>query len=485
MLFNSLAFAIFFPLVVLLHFALPHRFRWAWLLGASYWFYMSWQPRYALLLFGSTFLAWAAGLLISREARPARRKAWLAACLVGNLGALFFFKYFNFANGSLRSLFQELGWTYSVSAVDVLLPVGISFFIFQSLSYAIDVYRGRQEPERHFGLFALYVSFFPQLVAGPIERAGNLLPQFRIPHAFDADRAASGLRLMLWGMFKKVVIADRLALFVDPIYDNPGAHEAPALLLATYLFAFQIFCDFSGYTDIAIGAARVMGFDLMKNFDRPYAAASVAEFWRRWHISLSTWFKDYLYYPLGGNRVARPRWMANILVVFLVSGLWHGAAWTYVVWGALHGLYLTTGALGAGLRERLAAAIGLDRLPRIRRALGVLVTFHLVLFAWIFFRARSLADALFIVKTMAAGAFEVPAQALAGVPLPLLAGCLALVAILEAVHLLQGWLESGRGSEAAAPVFHPALRWAAYLVLLLGVLNLRPAQVAPFIYFQF
>jgi D-alanyl-lipoteichoic acid acyltransferase DltB (MBOAT superfamily) len=290
---------------------------------------------------------------------------------------------------------------------------------------------------------------------------------------------------MLWGMFKKVVIADRLALFVDPIYDNPGAHGAPALILATYLFAFQIFCDFSGYTDIAIGAARVMGFDLMKNFDRPYAAASVAEFWRRWHISLSTWFKDYLYYPLGGNRVARPRWMANILIVFLVSGLWHGAAWTYVVWGALHGLYLTAGALGAGLRERLAAATGLDRLPRLRRALGVLVTFHLVLFAWIFFRARSLADAWLIVKTMATGASDLSAQALAGVPLPLLAGCLALVLVLEAVHLLQGWLESRRGNRIDAPVFHPALRWAAYLVLLLGVLNLRPAQVAPFIYFQF
>ena len=480
MLFNSFQFVWFFPLVVLVHFALPHRFRWAWLLAANYYFYMCWRAVYALLLLGSTTLTYVTGILIGKAETQAARRAWLTVSLVGNLGLLFFFKYLNFANESLRALFEHLHLAYAVPALHILLPVGISFHVFQSISYDMDVYRRRMPPERHFGMFAVYNSFFPQLVAGPIERAINLSPQFRKHLRFNPESAAWGLKLMLWGMFKKVVIADRLAQFTDPVFDHPAGHTGASLLLATYFFAFQIFCDFSGYTDIAIGAAKVMGFDLMKNFNRPYFAPNVADFWRRWHISLSTWFKDYLYFPLGGNRVGRARWCLNILIVFVVSGLWHGANWTYLIWGVLHGLYLVVGELGQGVRARLAAVVGLDRHPVLGRALGILVTFHLVLFAWVFFRALSMHDALYIIRTIASGLGTIGSDKL----LPSgsrVASSILLICLLELVDSVQA-----RPAVWSALIRAPRVwRWAAYLALLLSVLNLRPAQVSPFIYFQF
>ncbi|MDB5103341.1 MAG: putative rane protein involved in D-alanine export [Fibrobacteres bacterium] len=489
MLFNSLQFALFFPLATLLYFLLPQGMRWGLLLAASCYFYMTFVPVYILILAVTIvvdYLAalWMGGMGRMESAGPSddpKRRLILMGSLACTVLILAFFKYFNFLNGNIAFLARHAGWDYPIKGLEIILPIGLSFHTFQSMSYVIEVYRGNQKPERHFGIYALYVMFYPQLVAGPIERPQNLLHQFREKHAFDARRVIDGLRLMLWGMFKKVVIADRLALFVDPIYDHPAGHEAPALILATYFFAFQIYCDFSGYTDIAIGAARVMGFDLMKNFNRPYAAASVADFWRRWHISLSSWFKDYLYYPLGGNRVGKARWMANIMTVFLVSGLWHGANWTYVIWGALHGIYMAAGALGSGLREKAAKAIGLDRLPGIRHGLNVLATFHLVLFAWIFFRARSLADAFLIIRTIASGAGFHAERILAAHPLPALAACLGAIAILEAAQ----WIHASRGAANLLTRFPAPVRWGLYLIVLLCVLNLRPAQVSPFIYFQF
>lgn len=482
MLFNSIQFAVFFPLVTMAFFLLPQAYRWALLLGASCYFYMTFVPVYLLILAVTIVVDYLAAIWMVRVGGDSRkRRLILFASLACTVLILAFFKYFNFLNGNITFLARLIGADYPIRGLEIILPIGLSFHTFQSMSYVIEVYRGNQKPERHFGIYALYVMFYPQLVAGPIERPQNLLHQFRERHSFDAARVIEGLRLMLWGMFKKVVIADRLALLTDPIYDNPAGHGAPALILATYFFAFQIYCDFSGYTDIAIGSAKVMGFDLMKNFNRPYAASSVAEFWRRWHISLSSWFKDYLYYPLGGNRVGKGRWIANILIVFLVSGLWHGANWTYVVWGALHGLYLAAGALGAGLRANLAAAIGLDRLPRVRHALGVLVTFHLVLFAWIFFRARSLSDAWLIIRTIASGAGLDSGLAAAGQPLHILGFCMVLILILEAVQLLH----ATRGLPIVIARFPVAVRWCLYMVVLLCILNLRPAEVAPFIYFQF
>ncbi|MFC1608484.1 MBOAT family O-acyltransferase [Candidatus Latescibacterota bacterium] len=337
MLFNSIHYFFFFPVIVAVFYSIPHRFRWMLLLAASYYFYMCWKPEYLVLILIATAVNYLAGLMMGAAASVKARKLYLVLSLSTSLGILFCFKYFNFFNESFRALFTRLNLLYDVQAFEVLLPVGISFFTFQALSYSIDVYRGDREPEKHPGIFALYVAFFPQLVAGPIERSTRLMPQFFKKVPFGCDRVTDGLKKILVGLFKKVVIADRLALYVDAVYNNQAQHSGSTLLLATIFFSFQIYCDFSGYSDIAIGSARVLGYELMENFKRPYLSRSVGEFWKRWHISLSTWFRDYLYIPLGGSRVAYWRRYTNIFIVFLISGLWHGANWTFVVWGALHG----------------------------------------------------------------------------------------------------------------------------------------------------
>ncbi|MBN2311845.1 MAG: MBOAT family protein, partial [Candidatus Hydrogenedentes bacterium] len=376
MLFNSYQFLIFFPVVACLHFMLPHRWRWLLLLLASYAFYMAWVPSYIILILVSTLVDYVAAILISRTEVKAKRTAFLMLSLFTNFGLLFTFKYFNFFNESLRVLFDYFGIAYSIPASHFLLPVGISFYTFQTLSYTIEVYRGRQECERRFGIFALYVAFFPQLVAGPIERPQNLLKQFFVRQRFDPARATSGLQLLLWGMFKKVVIADRLALVVDQVYNGDAySYHGASLYVATFFFAFQIYCDFSGYSDIAIGTARLLGFDLMKNFDRPYSARSIGEFWQRWHISLSTWFRDYVYIPLGGSRVAVPRWYLNLAITFTVSGLWHGANWTFVIWGALHAVYYIASVVFKSRYDALAVRSGLARVPALQHGLERFATF--------------------------------------------------------------------------------------------------------------
>lgn len=402
MLFNSGEFLIFFPIVTIAYFLLPHRYRWALLLAASCWFYMAFIPKYILILGVTITVDYFAGLGL--EKFEGRKKRWvLMASILANIGMLSFFKYFNFANENISALASFLGWNYPIHNLSIILPIGLSFHTFQSLSYTIEVYRGHQKAERHFGYLALYVMYYPQLVAGPIERPQNVLHQLHEEHHFEYQRVADGLKRMAWGMFKKVVIADRMVVFVNPVYSDPSSFSGPALVLATLAFAIQIYCDFSGYSDIALGSAQVMGVRLMKNFDHPYFARSISEFWSRWHISLSTWFRDYLYIPLGGNRVSKPRWMFNIFVTFLVSGLWHGANWTYIIWGALHGTYFVLSALTESARARLASLLGLGGWPRLRAALSTLTTFALVSFAWIFFRAASLSDALYISGHLATG----------------------------------------------------------------------------------
>src|SRR6185437_2285376 len=397
MLFNSLSFLLFFPLTTIIYFLLPHRWRWVHLLICSCVFYAALIPVYLLILFAIIAIDYVAALLIA-SARGQVRSAWLTLSIVANVGVLAFFKYFNFASDNLHQLANLIHWNYPVRHLGMLLPIGLSFHTFQSMAYAIEVYRGRQEPERNPGIYALYVMFYPQLVAGPIERPQHLLHQFRRRHRFDADRVMDGLRMMLWGLFKKLVIADRLATVVDAIYAQPSHAGGSYLILATWLFAVQIYCDFSGYSDMAIGAARVLGIELVRNFDRPYASQSIPEFWRRWHISLSSWFRDYLYIPLGGNRVALPRWCFNVLIVFLISGLWHGANWTFAIWGALHGGYVIASRLSQPMRERLASTLAIDRTTTLYGVWRILVTFNLVSFAWIFFRAPTLADAGAILK---------------------------------------------------------------------------------------
>lgn len=397
MLFNSIDFAIFFPIVVTLYFALPHRFRWTMLLGASYYFYMSWKPEYLILIVASTLIDYWAAIKMSQQSEKRKRRKYLVASLFSNLGILFFFKYFNFFSDSTRAVLESISLSYDMPYFDVLLPVGISFYTFQTLSYSIDVYRGDRDPEKHLGIFALYVSFFPQLVAGPIERSTNLIPQFHKVNQFEYARLVSGLKLMLWGLFKKVVVADRLGLYVDKIYSEPESYGGLTLILATVLFAFQIYCDFSGYSDMAIGTARTMGYDFMENFRRPYFAKSIREFWSRWHISLSTWFRDYLYIPLGGNRVSVPRWYFNLFTVFLVSGLWHGANWTFVVWGALHGIYLVAALLFDPITKRMHQLIPAKW---FWNAWNHSTTMILVLIAWVFFRVDNVMDGFYIVGEM-------------------------------------------------------------------------------------
>ncbi len=402
MLFNSAAFLIFFPVVTTAYFLLPHRFRWLLLLAASCYFYMAFIPKYILILVVTITVDYFAGLGL--EKFEGRTKRWvLIASILTNIGMLAFFKYFNFANENLAALANFIGWNYPIQSLSIILPIGLSFHTFQSLSYTIEVYRGHQKAERHFGYLALYVLYYPQLVAGPIERPQNVLHQLHEEHHFDYPRVTDGLKQMAWGMFKKVVIADRMVRFVTPVYGDPTSYEGPALVLATLAFAIQIYCDFSGYSDIALGSAQVMGVRLMKNFDHPYFSRSISEFWRRWHISLSTWFRDYVYIPLGGNHVSEPRWAFNLFITFLISGLWHGANWTYIIWGALHGLYFVLSSLTEPFWQRLSALTRLDQLPRLKAAIAMLTTFSLVTFAWIFFRAASLNDALYIARHLVSG----------------------------------------------------------------------------------
>ncbi len=481
MLFNSLHFLVFFPVAVCVYFALPHRWRWIWLLGCSYYFYMAWKPVYVLVIWLLTAIDYVAGLAIGGAKSLGKRRLFLGLSLASNLTLLFTFKYFNFFNESIESLFGWAGYVYEPVLLDVVLPLGVSFHTFQALSYTIDVYRGRQEPERNLGRFALFIAFFPQLVAGPIERAWHLLPQLVVRQEVDYERVTSGLKLMAWGFFKKVVIADRLAVYVNDVYDSPTRHTGLQILVATYLFAYQIYCDFSGYSDIAVGAARVMGFELTVNFRRPYLAQSVRDFWRRWHISLSTWFRDYVYLPLGGSRAGATRHTLNLAIVFLVSGLWHGANWTFVVWGALHGLYVIVGLWTAPVRTRIAAATSFESIPRLARVVRTLVTFHLVLVAWIFFRAATVGDAVTMLGRIFS-AFE-PAAGIALRGFDAVELWLSLVSIvaLEAVHLFQERRSVGRAI-AARPAW---FRWTLYFAVVLIILLFGRFDERQFIYFQF
>jgi D-alanyl-lipoteichoic acid acyltransferase DltB (MBOAT superfamily) len=487
--FNSIQFLIFFPVVTFLYFALPFRLRPAMLLIASSIFYMAFIPAYILILLFTITVDYFAGRLIG-GAQGRRRKLFLIASIISNIGVLGFFKYFDFISYNLAHAAQALGWQHSLPVLSLVLPIGLSFHTFQAMSYTIEIYRGTQKPEKHFGIFALYVMFYPQLVAGPIERPQNLLHQFYERHYFDYQRVVGGLKLVLWGIFKKIVIADRLAVFVDQVYNQPTIYRGIPLILATVFFAFQIYCDFSAYSDIAIGVAQVMGFRLMTNFNRPYSAKSIADFWRRWHISLTTWFRDYVYLPLVTRQDGRRRLYSSILLTFLISGIWHGARWTFVVWGALNGLYILVSIWTRNLRRKLRNILGLERWPRLLASLQITITFSLVCFAWIFFRANSLSDAYYIVKHLFVGVGhfltnlwlqETWANVLPGQPLPysLIAG-LSII-FMGFIHLIQPH-RSIRLMFSEKPIY---FRWAMYYALILSIFFFGEFQARQFVYFQF
>jgi alginate O-acetyltransferase complex protein AlgI len=393
MLFNSLEFAIFFPVVTLLFFLLPHRFRWLLLLLASCFFYMFFKPVYIFILMFTIIIDYFAGIWIARQTDKKKKKRLLLLSIFANVGVLVIFKYYNFIIDNFNIVIKSFNHHSGIPLLNILLPIGLSFHTFQAMSYTIEVYKGRQQPEKHFGIYALYVMFYPQLVAGPIERPQNMIHQFYEVKKFNYENMRRGLIQVGWGLFKKVVIADRLSLFVNQVYGNTTDYKGLPLITATIFFAFQIFCDFSGYSDIALGSAKCMGFDLMMNFNRPYMATSIGEFWQRWHISLSTWFRDYVYIPLGGNRVSKLKWYRNILIVFILSGIWHGANWTFVVWGLLHGLYLV-------IEHKFYLYF-----PSLKKAPGISVTiikrlnvFIFAAFAWVFFRSSNVSQAFYIIK---------------------------------------------------------------------------------------
>ena len=478
MLFNSIEFYVFFPVVTIGFFLLPHRFRWMLLLAASCLFYMAFIPKYILILAITIVVDFFVGLQLGRmEGR--RKKAFLVLSILCNVGFLFFFKYFNFFNTNLASLAHFLHWNYPIENLSIILPIGLSFHTFQSMSYIIEVYKGQQEPERNFGLYALYVMFYPQLVAGPIERPYNLLNALHEEKTYDEARVADGMRLMVWGMFKKVVIADNLALIVDEVYNHPAGYKGLPILIATYFFAFQIFCDFSGYTDIARGAARVMGFHLMRNFDRPYLSKSISEFWKRWHISLSSWFRDYVYIPLGGSRAGLWKTYRNTMVVFLLSGLWHGAKWTFVIWGGLNGVYLIASMLTKDVRAGFYRKLPfLDR-PWIRKYVGVGVTFHLICLSWIFFRANSTSDAFLLLRNLFGG-LAFPRFQYRGAGFDMLLG-FALIGFLLVVQLVQRRHRIGDMLKRRSVL----VSWAACGAGVLAIVLLGVTKANMFIYFQF
>jgi len=478
--FNSFAFLGFFAAVVVAYYAVPHRWRWVLLLVASYYFYSTFELDYVLLLAFSTGVAFVTGLAVSRRGVGQNRAA-LAAGIVVELAALAAFKYFDFFAGSLETAVGTLGHynqAIALPRLGLLLPVGLSFYTFSCISYMIDVHRAKIPPERHLGRLALYVAFFPKLLAGPIERAGPFLDELVRPVRFAPATVAAGLQLMLLGLFKKVVIADRLADFVNAGFGTPAFQSPVTVLIAVYFYAFQIYCDFSGYSDLAIGAAAVLGIRLMENFRRPYLSRSVHEFWsQRWHISLMMWLRDYLYIPLGGNRVSKHRWYLNQIIVFLISGLWHGANWTFVMWGGLNGAYQVVYFMTAGARKALGGLLP----RRLWSAVAVLTTFHLVVFAWIFFRAETIGKAWTVIARIVGAMPEYPALLArynwSGEFL-LALGLIILLLVFEAGEEIRGfwqWL-------ARRPV---ALRWGVYYAMAGVLLVFGKWGVAQFVYMRF
>lgn len=476
MLFNSIHFLLFFIIVTFTYFAINHKYRWFLLLASSCYFYMIFVPVYILILGFTIIIDYFAGIFIEK-ANGKRKKIYLIFSLIANIGVLAVFKYYNFLNENLTLLLDGISIQNQIPYLSILLPIGLSFHTFQAMSYTIEVYRGNQIAERHFGIYSLYVMFYPQLVAGPIERPQNLLHQFYEKHYFEYQRVVEGLKMILFGLFKKLVIADRLAIYVNSVYNNPEHHNGTSLILATIFFAFQIYCDFSGYSEIAIGTAKVMGFKLMTNFNRPYLAQNISEFWKRWHISLSTWFKDYLYISLGGNRVSIPRWYLNLFLVFLLSGLWHGANWTYVIWGALNGFYLVFALVFYKIMKKINFIANVNKLKNLNKFVQILITFMLTCFAWIFFRANSLSDALLIVKKI----FTQSGKLFYDSPSTIILSFFGIILLL----LIEIKKEYYKGNFSLFNNSNWFIRQLSYAFILILILLVGVFDGGQFIYFQF
>lgn len=494
MIFNSIDFILFFFIVTVLYYFIPNHYRWILLCLAGSLFYASFAPAYLILVYGIILVSYLGGIWIEKSSGQ-KRKSILAGGLILLFAPLLAYKYFDFFQANMISLANLIHWNYPGHLLKLILPIGLSFYTFQAISYLVEIYWGKQSPERHLGIYSLFILFFPQLLAGPIARPQTFLPQLRADHAFNGQNISDGLKLMLWGYFKKMVIADRLAIVVNYAYSHIPTSSGWTLLITAVFFSFQIYCDFSAYSDIAIGSAQVLGFKLMDNFKRPYFSKSIGEFWNRWHISLSSWLRDYVYIPLGGSRVAQWKWARNILITFLASGLWHGANWTFVVWGLLNGIYITFSRYTEKPRKWLASLIRLDRHPLWHKAFKVFFTFTLITLSWIFFRADSLHQAIVILQKIDyavllwlmhptlpdSAAYRILISQM-GIGIYDLAVILAGLVVLEGVHLLERQSEM-RHLLNNRPVY---FRWAIYyaVILAIALFGVYHSQ-AEFIYFKF
>lgn len=483
MLFNSIQYGVFLPIVFLIYWMIPHKYRWVLLLLSSYYFYMSWNPVYVLIILGITVVSYVCGLLVEKAPDIVHKRVYMLIAVVIAIAVIFVFKYFNFVSTSITELLGLFTIELSPVTIRLLLPVGISFYTFQTISYVIDIYKGDIRAERHFGLYATYVSFFPQLVAGPIERTDRLLPQIKEEKVFDEEMASYGIKRMLIGYFKKIVIADTVAKYVDYVYGDVYSFEGAALVYAALLFTIQIYCDFSGYSDIAIGTAKLMGIDLMINFRTPYFSKSIKEFWSRWHISLSTWFRDYVYIPLGGNRCSKFRRALNLMITFLLSGLWHGANWTYVVWGGLHGI---AQCVENFFREKLPHKFSDSNIVcNVLRMIAVTV---FVSFAWIFFRANSLSEAVYVIANLGNGIHDIGHYLSQGVSdigingnvqLVYIVGLLGLFTVIDVICYKCDIIEFLHNKNII-------VRWGIYILIgVIVILFSRKGLAAEFVYFQF
>ncbi len=495
MLFNSIDFLIFFPIVTTLYFVFPHKIRNYWLLAASYFFYMCWNPKYILLLMTSTFITYLSGIVMERikqsdreENKKIKLKNWtVAASFVLNISMLFYFKYINFALDVMTDILGIFHISVNAPTFDVILPVGISFYIFQALSYTMDVYRDEIYAEKNIFRYALFVSFFPQLVAGPIERSKNLLKQLAKPNDFDYTNARTGLLMMLWGYFIKVVMADRLAVLVDTVYNDVSAYHGMELIVANLFFTIQIYCDFMGYSIIAKGAAKYLGYNLMSNFEMPYFSTSIKEFWRRWHISLSSWLRDYLYIPLGGNRKGTARKYFNLLLTFFVSGLWHGANITFVVWGMFHGVCQVIEDIFRMIFGKISDRIKNQAVARVWKGVNIFKTFILAAIGWVFFRASNISQAIQVLK--ASVKLDNVSEVLAGGGIYNL-GIDKMGLIMLGIAVLLLFVVSIMRENKINPIEwisskHFVVRYAAYWLIVVLIISSLDLTGKEFIYFQF
>ena len=472
MLFNSIEFLIFFPVVTILFYVTHHKYRWILLLLASCVFYMFFIPQYIFILFVTILIDYIAAVYIERNASERIKRKYLVISIISTCLVLFVFKYFDFFNQNMHLLSHKFGFYYPEKTIKFILPIGLSFHTFQSLSYVIEVFKGRQKAEKHFGIYALYVMFYPQLVTGPIERPQNLLVQLRQEKTFNYENVVNGLRLILFGLFVKMVIADNIAVYVDKIYASPQSYSSYSILIGLLFYSFQIYCDFLGYSTIAIGCAKAMGYNLMDNFRSPYLSKNIAEFWQRWHISLSSWFRDYVYFSLGGNRVKVHRWVVNILIVFILSGLWHGANWTFIIWGAAHAIvYLTENLINRYLKiKKVSSRI----ISSIASYFLMVKTFVMVSLIWILFRASDLNNVKSIFKSLLSNSkisddFKVDPQVW------LLLGLFVVIDIVLYNSRFDIWCNNR----------NVASRWSLYIILIFLIITFSSVNNFPFIYFQF